>query len=255
MPPKGRVKPAPKAPKRKSYGTIQTRTIPEHSLPATLSSSSFERILRILRNDGGGDCEGNDHRPPPNAKERWVIRGLALFSLIMLVNALFPHRVDHLPGGDELRNGIKEAERAGDVAGASRRNDHNYNDTSINVEPSAPAATSADSINASLTAGMDSGRGNTGDDPVDEPYANAADEHDDGNETNVNDEVLGVELPGRDRDATEDSETTGVREAIGSTGGLERLLSEPKPEHDNEDDRAVAPKRRRKRNRISWRGG
>jgi len=122
MPPKGHVKPAPKAPKRKrgTYGsvTISSRTIPEHSLPLSLSSSSFDRILRILRNDGG-DSEGNDRRPPPTANERWVVRGLALFSLILLVNALFPHRVDHLPGGEELRNGLKEAERA-DADGASR---------------------------------------------------------------------------------------------------------------------------------------
>ncbi|EJK50369.1 hypothetical protein THAOC_30673, partial [Thalassiosira oceanica] len=95
MPPKGHVKPAPKAPKRKrgTYGsvTISSRTIPEHSLPLSLSSSSFDRILRILRNDGG-DSEGNDRRPPPTANER---------------------------------NGLKEAERA-DADGASRPSREQY---------------------------------------------------------------------------------------------------------------------------------
>ena len=122
--PKGHVKPAPK-----SYGTISIRTIPEHSLPATLSSSSFDRIIRILRNEFNSEFEENDQRPP-TARERWAVRGLALFSLVLLVNALFPHR-DNLPGGEELRNGLRNdrvagvsrlgSSASGDVAGPSRQ--------------------------------------------------------------------------------------------------------------------------------------
>ncbi|EJK65994.1 hypothetical protein THAOC_13102 [Thalassiosira oceanica] len=124
-------------------------------------------------------------------------------------------------------------------------------DPSINIETSEPAAPSALSINESFTAGVNSGRTENSDDPVDDPYSKVTDDNDDDGD-DLDNEIPGVDLrgipgvgsqDGDGEDATEIAETTGVRES----GERRTRPPEPKREHRDEDDWSTAPARRRRR--------